>query len=68
VRQAPWGTILYEVPFGQALTFDAYTHAQPPVKDAITGQEDDRWFHISPRPDQREGWIASGMINGNPHF
>lgn len=68
VRHAPWGGILYEVPCGRALAFDGYTHAQPSVPDAITGNEDDRWFHISPQADPREGWVPSGLINGNPNF
>ena len=58
--------VLYQVRKGEALGFDGYVHTGVGIPDAITGQPDDRWFHIV--SDSREGWIASALVNGNPNF
>jgi len=69
VRNAPGtqGTeVLYVLGHGSSVGFDGYVHWGPGIPDAITGQPDDRWFHVV--SDNREGWIASAMVNGNPSF
>lgn len=58
--------VLYTLAGGTTVLFDGYVHHGPPIPDAITGQGDDRWFHIV--SDGRGGWCASAEINGNPNY
>lgn len=49
-----------------SLTFDGYVHHGPGIPDDITGQSDDRWFHVV--AGAAAGWVASAEINGNPGY
>lgn len=57
---------IYTLPGGTEMTFDGYIHYGPGIGDALSGQLDDRWFHVV--SDPRGGWVASAIIDGNPPY
>ncbi len=55
--------VLATIPPNTMLTFSGWTYGAS-VTDIWTGQADQRWFRVTYQG--RTGWVASGVINGNP--
>lgn len=55
--------ILIAIPPNTRLTFSGWAYGSP-VRDLWTGNQDYRWFRVTYRG--KTGWVASGVIYGNP--